>query len=269
MRHASGVNLLASCLAMAVGAAAGATAVADPAPSFRLMTYNLEYDNAAPAASLDAIAAADADVVVLQEVDEGWQDRLAKRFPAKAGAPYPHQQYQLHARRAGGLAILSKLPIKSRETFASPNTGWFPADRLVVAAPFGDVQILNVHLRPAIEGGSWLRGYVSTPPLRLAEIQAYWKHVDAALPTIVAGDFNEAPTGTSVAFLEARGLARVATSGPPTWHLEKTIEGKRTDLLTFDLDHVMLRGLVGREGRVLDAGTSDHRPVVVTVSPNP
>jgi endonuclease/exonuclease/phosphatase (EEP) superfamily protein YafD len=35
----------------------------------------------------------------------------------------------------------------------------------------------------------------------------------------------------------------------------------------MDIDHVMIDGrLTAGEARVLDAGTSDHRPVVVTIS---
>jgi endonuclease/exonuclease/phosphatase family metal-dependent hydrolase len=36
----------------------------------------------------------------------------------------------------------------------------------------------------------------------------------------------------------------------------------------MDIDHVLVdRTLIGRDGRVLDAGTSDHRPVVVEIEP--
>jgi endonuclease/exonuclease/phosphatase (EEP) superfamily protein YafD len=38
------------------------------------------------------------------------------------------------------------------------------------------------------------------------------------------------------------------------------------DLLTMEIDHVVIDGrLVASAARVLDAGTSDHRPVVVTI----
>jgi endonuclease/exonuclease/phosphatase (EEP) superfamily protein YafD len=40
------------------------------------------------------------------------------------------------------------------------------------------------------------------------------------------------------------------------------------DLLKLDIDHVMIDSrLSAGEARVLDAGTSDHRPVVVTIAP--
>lgn len=221
------------------------------AVAFTLMTYNVEYDNADLPATIEAIAKADADVVVLQEITQRWQDALAR-------LPYAHKEFHLDRRSAGGLAILSKLPIKSRERYDSP-LGWFPAERMVITAPWGDVQLLNVHLRPAIDNGSWVRGFVTTPPLRLQEIKAYWPHVDRAMPTIIAGDFNEATYGDSVRFLEQQGLVLAPAVGKPTWHYQ--------DVISFDLDHVMLRGLSASNGRVLDAGTSDHRPVVVTISP--
>jgi vancomycin resistance protein VanJ len=219
------------------------------AAALRLLTYNVNYANSDPKASLDAIADADADVVLLQEVDAAWQQRLAKRF----GKQYPHQIYRPHTRAPGGLAVLSKREITREELLPSPN--WFPAERLVIDG----VQILNVHLRPQVDGGSWIKGYFTTRSIRRKEIEAYWPKLAHDLPTIVAGDFNEAPEGRAVAFLRDHGLARVPTKGPHTWHIEP---------LEMDIDHVMIDGaLAARDGKVLDAGSSDHRPVIVTIEP--
>jgi endonuclease/exonuclease/phosphatase family metal-dependent hydrolase len=131
------------------------------------------------------------------------------------------------------------------------------------------VQILHVHLRPAIEDGSWVKGFFSTPPLRLREIEAYWPKLAADLPTVVAGDFNEDPDGTAIAFLAKHGLARVVPDGPRTWRYEQDVNGKSAELLKMDIDHVMISpGLAARDAHVLDKGTSDHRPVVVTLAPS-
>src|SRR4051812_20253230 len=46
----------------------------------RLLSYNVNYGNREPRASLDAIADADADVVLLQEITARWQAALADRF---------------------------------------------------------------------------------------------------------------------------------------------------------------------------------------------
>ncbi len=232
------------------------------------MTYNLNYGNPNVAATLDAIATADVDVVLLQEITTEWREALEERFLAQ----YPFRVYRIHTRGAGGLAVLSKLEIQREELLPTPRHvgAWFPAERLVVDAPFGPLQILNVHLRPALDQGSWIRGYLTTPPVRKKEIEAHWKQIDYQLPTIVAGDFNEEPTGEALAYLAQHGMTRIATSGPTTWHYEQTYGGRTMDLLKLDIDHVMLDShLVGSDAHVLDAGTSDHRPVVVTITRKP
>jgi endonuclease/exonuclease/phosphatase (EEP) superfamily protein YafD len=234
--------------------------------ALRLMTYNLNYANPSFAATLDAIAAVDADVVLLQEVSERWRDALLERF---AGA-YPHHAFRIHTRMAGGLAALSKLPLAREELWPPPTwTGaWFPAQRLVVTAPLGVLQLLNVHLRPARDRGSWIRGYMTTREVRRKEIEAHWRNLDRQVPAVVAGDFNEDPSGKAVAFLANQGLTRVATTGPTTWRYRVTSGGFAFDLLKVDIDHVMIDDrLVASDARVLDAGTSDHRPVVVTIAP--
>jgi endonuclease/exonuclease/phosphatase (EEP) superfamily protein YafD len=230
----------------------------------RLMTYNVNYANPDPKTALDAIEAEDADIVLLQEITSEWQLALAERFAKQ----YPVQVFRVHTRAAGGLAVLSKLPIRAEEVLPCPERRWFPSERLVVDTGFGEVQILNVHLRPAIDGGSWFKGFLTTPPLRRREIETYFKRLARHLPTIIAGDFNEDPSGSALAFLSRQGLARVPTAGPTTWHYAHHFNGEPTDVLRMDIDHVLVdRSLVGRDGKVLDAGTSDHRPVVVTIEP--
>jgi endonuclease/exonuclease/phosphatase family metal-dependent hydrolase len=235
---------------------------AEPKRPLRLMTYNVNYGNPDPKSALDAIARADVDIVLLQEITSEWKRVLSERFATL----YPHSIYRIHARAAGGLAVLSKLPIRAEEVLPSPERGWFPAERLVLEAPFGELQILNVHLRPAIDGGSWIKGFMTTPPLRRREIESYWKKLAKDMPTIIAGDFNEDPTGQAISFLAKQGLSRVDTKGPTTWHYELTSRGVTSDLLKLDIDHVMVDSrLSARDGTVLDEGASDHRPVVVTI----
>ncbi len=225
-----------------------------------LMTYNVDYANTDHAASLEAIDRADPDVVLLQEIDASWKPDLIARFQTE----YPHRVFHIEGRPAGGLAVLSKLPIESDQLVPTPLPDSFPAQRIVLKTGLGAAQILNVHLRPAWNGG-WIKGFLTTPPLRLREIEAYWKTI-ANLPTIVAGDFNEDPTGLAVSFLEGKGLTRAATTGPTTWRYEH-VEGKTYELLKMNIDHVMTDArLISRDAHVIDAGASDHRPVVVTVT---
>ena len=225
------------------------------------MTYNVNWGNPNPKTSLDAIEKANADVVLLQEITSEWRSLLEKRFKDT----YAHRSY--HTGGAGGIAVLSKLPIKRDDLWHARNTGaFFPAQRIILATAQGDVQLLNVHLRPAIEGGSWIKGFMTTPKVRRREIAAHWQKIDETLPTIVAGDFNEDDTGRAIDYLQHHGMKRVVTSGPRSWHYEGVVNGKRTDILKMDIDHVMIDShFVASDAKVLDAGTSDHRPVVVTI----
>lgn len=237
-------------------------ATAEPG-ALRVMSYNLNYANPDFAGTMDAIAAADVDVILLQEVGKAWEDALAKRFAKR----YPHQVFRLHDRTPGGLAVLSKLRITSEELVPAPPKSWFPAQLVVVDSSFGKVQVLNVHLRPAIDRGSWIRGYQTTPAIRLAQIEAFWPRLAPKLPTVIVGDFNEEPSGSAVEFLGKKGLARVPTQGPTTWHYARTVGKRAISLLSMDIDHVMIdSGLTAVDAHVVDAGASDHRPVIVTLN---
>lgn len=220
----------------------------------KLLVYNVNCRNPDRDAVLDAIAGADADVALLQEAALEWPAALETRFAAS----YPHRRVHLAERAPGGLAVLSKLPLDDDRVIPAPPDGWFPAQRVVI----GGLQILHVHLRPALDERGWATGYMSTPPLRLRQIQTYCAELAPDPPVIVAGDYNEEPTGTTVAYLASRGLVRVAPAGPKTWHYVR--EGR--EHLALDIDHVMIDArLVARDARVLDGGSSDHRPIVVEI----
>ncbi len=233
------------------------------ARALRLMTFNVNYGNPSPNEALDAIEKADVDIVLLQEVTSEWKRQLATRFAKR----YPHQVFRIHTRAAGGLAVLSRVPITAEEVIPSPERGWFPAQRLVLDTTFGALQILNVHLRPAIDRGSWIKGFMTTPPLRRREIETYWKKLAKNIPTVVAGDFNEDTTGLALTYLTRQSLSRVATQGPTTWRYQVHSPSGVSDLLKLDIDHVMIDArLQASDAEVIDAGASDHRPVVVTIA---
>ncbi|HUQ03759.1 MAG TPA: endonuclease/exonuclease/phosphatase family protein [Kofleriaceae bacterium] len=226
--------------------------------TLRLVTYNVEASARNPEPTLDVIAEAAADVVLLQETTPAWERELRARF----AATYAHVAFHHHHRGPGGLAVLSRAPIVVHELLPPPLL--YPAQRLVLATALGELQLLNVHLRPANDGGDWVRGWFTTPPLHRREMEAFHPRLDPAYSTIVAGDFNEnALTGQAIAHLVAHGYTRVATG--PTWSYRGRHDGRDVDL-EIDLDHVMLDpGLVAHDAHVLRAGASDHWPVVVTI----
>ncbi|NUO52754.1 MAG: endonuclease/exonuclease/phosphatase family protein [Polyangiaceae bacterium] len=236
---------------------------ADPA-SIEVMTYNLNYGLAGDRETLLAIASEDPDVVFLQETTDAWESELVREL----GGRYPHKAFR-HCCGAGGLGVLSKFPIEEREYLDPPDGGWFPAWRFIVHAPIGTFQALAVHLRPQLsESGSFLGGVFVTPPIRLAEIETYFPKLDPALPTLVAGDFNENGRGRAIRFLEDRGMVSAlpaASGSAPTWRWNTSLGEIREQL-----DHLVFdQRLVVTNVRVIERGNSDHLPVVATVQAAP
>jgi len=228
------------------------------APTLRVLSFNVNFGVGHDPRNIAAVAEADADLVLLQETT----DASEAAFREALADAHPHVLFQ-YCCNAGGLGVLSKHPIRE-EVWIEP-VDWFPAWRVVVDTPLGAVQALNVHLRPPMsDGGSWAAGYFTTRENRRTEIEAFWRELDPALPTIVAGDFNEDERGRAIEFLAERGLRSALPQVEPrakTWRWQTKL-GK----LRLMLDHVVYGPqLELRSAEVLDRGTSDHLPVLVVL----
>jgi endonuclease/exonuclease/phosphatase family metal-dependent hydrolase len=220
-----------------------------------VMTYNLNYGLSGDLAGVRAIADADVDVVLLQEVTPAWERTLRNRL----ADAFPHQRHHAHA-HAGGVSILSRYPIVADELL--PQVSWFPAQRNEIDTPLGRVQTLNVHLRPPFsDSGSVVSGYFVTPKVRDEEIELFLVALRDDLPTVIAGDFNE-PDGPASARLRARGFGNALGTfapGAPTWRWPVPVLGE----VENTLDHIWVDGdLVAVDAWVEDRGRSDHKPVV-------
>ncbi len=225
-----------------------------------VMTFNVNYGVDAHPDNLAAITDGDADLVLLQETTE----RAEAAIRAQLSETYPYMVFS-HCCGAGGLAVLSKYPIVQRQQLP-PTVGWFPAERVVLATPMGQAQVLNVHLRPPVsDSGSWVSGYFSTRSLRGEEMEAFWREVDPDLPTIVAGDFNESRNGRAIGFLQSKGLRTVLPEVKPhatTWRWPTPLGTMRAQL-----DHIVVdERWRATATDVVDTGRSDHLPVVATLT---
>jgi endonuclease/exonuclease/phosphatase family metal-dependent hydrolase len=229
------------------------------AAELSVLSYNVNYGLAGDHAGIEAILDADADLVLLQETTPEWEQALRSSDPINAA--WPHQHFH-HCCGAGGLAILSRWPITELEILEPPDDpdAWFPAARAVIATPEGQLELLDVHLRPPVktEAQGWIGALSSTPAVRKAEIEHYLASLDPALPTIVAGDFNEGDGGSALDTLEAAGfvdtLAQLRVRGH-TW---------RWGALRGRLDHVLVdEQLEPVRGEIMHAGRSDHLPLRV------
>lgn len=231
-------------------------------PTLRVLTYNVNYGIAGDGSTIAAIRDADADLVLLQETNRRWEWALR----AALAGTYPQMVFRNRG-DAGGLAVLSRLPLLEIEFLPPVPEGWFAAARLVVETSFGRVQALSVHLHPPVsEGGSFVSGHFTTPAIRTAEIRSFVARLPTEYPTLVAGDFNEEEDGGAVKILLDRGMRSALAGyapGQPTWRW-KTFLGT----LHRQLDHVFYDArldAVWAEVRV--AGRSDHLPVIAVLAP--
>lgn len=224
-------------------------------PTLSVMSYNVNFGLACDGPTLDVIAKGDVDAIFLQETTPAWEGCLREALSPS----HPHIAFR-HGLGAGGLAILSKVPFDDAAYMPSP-VGWFAAWRVVVHSAVGDVQVLSVHLRPQVsDSGSYVSGYLSTGPYRKAEIEAYAPTLDEALPALALGDFNE-EDGEALQHLREAGMHDVLDDFDlgTTWRWPTPL-GE----LTMQLDHVFYRGkVVPLSAKVVEAGRSDHLPVVV------
>jgi endonuclease/exonuclease/phosphatase (EEP) superfamily protein YafD len=232
-----------------------AAPIAADTPRVSVMTYNVNFGMADDAQTVDAVANQNADVVFLQETNPRWEQNLRARL----GGTYPHIAFK-HCPLAGGLAVLSKMPIERIE-YLEP-TSWFPAARVVIDSPVGRLQVLNVHLRPPIsDRGSAVSGYFKTPPVRKDEVKTFAKSLDPTLPTLIVGDFNESEGGQALRWLRHRGY----TSALPEFSPRSQTWRWRTSYLSLHgrYDHLCYdRRLTPLRVEVRNAGRSDHLPVV-------
>ena len=238
--HLVQIVLTALCtLGCAAAARSPQVAPADQ-PTLRIMTYNINFGGRGDPQALAAVRAGDPDVVFLQETTPAWERAFKRAF----STDYPHQRW-LHVRGgAGGMAVMSRWPLALEPITAGP--GWFDA------------------LRAEVEDDGIL---VSTISVREAELRHHAVRLKGDAPLIVLGDFNEDDAGRGVTWLsKARGLSNALmqfdpdaeTWRWPTWAME----------LTDTFDHVLYDArLTCLNARVIDAGRSDHRPVVAEFMP--
>ncbi|MBN2494644.1 MAG: endonuclease/exonuclease/phosphatase family protein [Deltaproteobacteria bacterium] len=249
-----------AALLLAAGCAQATRRPREPAPGvfhLEVMSYNVNYGLAGDASIIRVIRDADCDLVLLQETTPAWEDAIRKEL----GGQYAYIDFR-HGRGAGGLGVLSKLRFTPGELIEPPEGGWFPAWRLLLDSPAGEIQVLNLHLRPPVsDSGSVVSGYFETDAIRARQMAHYLERLDPDLPTLIAGDFNESRTGDAVARLRQRGYRSALPEFSPyqaTWRWHTSV-----GTVSSQLDHIAYdRRLTPVDVRVLPAGRSDHLPLV-------
>ena len=223
-------------------------------PALKVLTYNVNFELFSPT-TVDAVRATNADLVVLQESNAQWER-------AFRDVGYAYTEFRAHD-PDGGMAVLSRMPFQTVEWRASP-VGKFPAWCLRAETALGTLDVLAVHLHPPLDENGLLTGYFTTSDERVAEVRhhmaCFGRDTDLAV-----GDFNEGE-GEALDVVKAAGLRDAAEAFPPVARTWEMLVG--STVLQGRPDHVFLgQAWVPVRIEVLEAGGSDHRPLLVTLQP--
>lgn len=254
-------RLTACMLPLAIGLAAPGLSTFLPrqppaasanAPRCRVMSANLFAGSPMPQAMLREIAAADADLIFIQEYTHDWHALLAPILQER----YPHSCHHLRD-DPFGIALYSKHP------FTSP-----PDTELHL----GDVPLANIRAEVNIDGVPTVAYCIHLCPAKpgflaraqLIQLDGLLRKIAAETrPVILAGDFNFTDDSPLGALMAAHGLLDAYSQGGyargDTWPVltdwQRWLPGVR-------IDHIYLRGgwlcIAAQTG---EGRGSDHRPV--------
>lgn len=233
----------------------------DPAAfegTFKVVSWNIRYGEAIDAATQDlrsVTALQDADVLLLQEMDEQGVDDIASAL----GYNYVYYPASIHNKidRPFGNAVLSKWPIVRSVKIVLPHASPHRNQRRIAAGAtliIGDARIVaySVHTEMPILPNPW-RGQ------QLAHMveEIALGHTERV---VIGGDFNTF-TRRSARALEARfeerGLQPVVEDPQPS----TAIAG-----VGFRPDHIFVGGLAPLQSGVYRGSTaSDHFPIWTVV----
>lgn len=257
----------ASCTALVVCLAACAAGVnyADPAgprfgaplPTFatptagrdtlRVVTFNVQMGievDSALAVLRSEPDLADADLILLQEMDEAGMERLAAAL-GMGYVYYPAMRRHSTGRNLGN-GILSRWPLESDQKLVLPHLGVFGSSQRIAAVATvrvgrTSVRVYSVHLATPVN---------QAERDRMDQMRAVLRDAAGHPFVILGGDLN---SGTLGRMAEERGYLWPTKDGPRT-----TLGGR--------FDHILFRGLrppdTGAAGTVAqNRGASDHLPV--------
>lgn len=220
---------------------------------FRVVTWNIRFGEEIDTAIEElrrVEALRDADVLLLQEMDELGVEQIAKALRYN----YVYYPASIHRHgRAFGNAVLSKWPIQESAKIILPHASPTNEQRRIAVSALltvGDEQIVaySVHTEtPVLSGAKRDEQVVSLG-------QAIAEEENACI--VVGGDFNTIAPGSVQALTEqmrAIGLSPATDDPQPT---------ARRAFLAFTLDHIFVRGLTPlATGTWPETAASDHFPV--------
>lgn len=262
-------TLLAAAAALPV--AACAPRAASPRQPLRVATFNIWHDAGNWPLRLkllaDALSAADADVIALQEVLQDSKKNLPNQAGTIAAALGGYTVHFMSTSPEGaanryGNAILSRLPVSAVDTIKlEPLNDYRTAIRLRVDAHGRPVDVVNTHLAWQPDAG----------PVRARQIRGLldWLPQDD-VPLVLMGDFNAPLDEGALAPIAIHGLDPALAPGA----VDTTLVTSR-GLPARVIDHIFVspRAFAVRDARRIgDVAVdgeypSDHFGVAATLTP--
>lgn len=212
---------------------------------FDVLTINVRGNNSDYASIVDAILAADTDLVAVVELTPQLDQTLTSLADR-----YPHQ-FPLAANGSFGIGIYSRYPLRARSEFAIGPTSAIDS---IVELPAGPIRLIASHPYPPVgQSRSAIRNS------QLDQLAAYVKDIDE--PLVVCGDFNLTPYSpyfdrfTEAAELTDVGLGQGFAFSWPSFF----------PLAGIPIDRCLFRGPLAVESiKRLEPFGSDHYPVRVS-----
>lgn len=258
-RAAAALALCWSVLSIAVLPVLLPSEAAAPSRTVRIAFANVNAWNSPSTEALQWFEETGADVVALIECSAAWDDSI-RGLSDDGAAAWPHALVRIDDHPIGGVALLSRYPLRDTKAMVSPE-GRFPMIDAVVDAPEGPVRIIVAHPVPPVGFGA--------VQLRDAEFRWLAQRCAASdMPTAIVADFNDTPFGRGLREFEATSLMRRATqvSGLVTTWPSRVWGIPWPAPLRIAIDHCFVSGDVGVAAICAgpDIG-SDHLPLVIDI----
>ncbi|MER9354572.1 endonuclease/exonuclease/phosphatase family protein [Mesorhizobium sp. M0514] len=241
-------GLLGAAVALCANSAIGfpfarATTAPDNASVLRLLQINIRFDNPRRTDIVALIRGAQADIVLLEEVNDQWGGQLTSLDDL-----YPYKVL-CGIRPTDGVAILS------RRSFDPARPPTCIADRSFAAASI-DLNGKSVSFAAAHLKWPW-------PFTQSDQIEALTPEIGRLGPSaLLAGDFNATPWSAAIGRIaKAGGLSLVPSLGP-TWSPYSLPSFLR--VIGLPIDQLLRKGdVVVRSVRKIEAPGSDHSALIV------
>lgn len=222
-----------------------ATGVDGKAPAITMVQLNLSFRNSRPGAVADFIRAENADIVTLQEVT----DKTSKVMGLLA-EDYPFQ-IRCDARRVGGPAIMSRLPMApgaAKGCIKGQGMAW-----MQVMAGGRPVSVASLHLH-------WPYPFAQSD--QIDRLESHLKQLPR--PVLLAGDFNAAPWSHAVKRIAQATDTDVAAGLRFSFDIRFN---RWIPPIAIPIDHILLpEGLAPLDVRLGPGPGSDHLSVVARIS---